>query len=102
MIETFKEIADLVNLEHWQNAANSSLSAQIPRLFKAKEFAPALTLEVLMTIESIEFCNSMVFIRKCESGMSSLGQRIVSPGRASVCDKVVKADGQRSQAMGHS
>jgi len=102
VIEMFKEIADLVNLEHWQNAANSSLSGQIPRLFKAKEFASSLSVEVLMTIESIEFCNSMVFIRKCESGMSSLGQRIVSQGRASVCDKIVKADGQRSQAMGYS
>ena len=102
VMEMFKEIADLVNLEHWQNDVNSSLSVQMPRLFKAKEFSPTLTVEVLMTIESIEFCNSMVFIRKCESGMSTLGQRIVSQGRASVCDKVVDADGQRSQAMGHS
>lgn len=101
-MEMFKEIADLVNLEHWQNDADSSLSAQIPRLYKTKEFSPTLTIEVLMTINTIEFCNSMVFIRKCESGMCSLGQRIVSQGRASVCDTVVKADGHRSQAMGHS
>jgi uncharacterized coiled-coil DUF342 family protein len=102
VMEMFKEIADLANLEHWQDDFSSSLSAQIPRLYKAKEFSPTLTMGVLMTIESIEFCNSMVFIRKCESGMSSLRQRIVSRGRASVCDQIVKADGQRSQAMGHS
>ena len=102
VMEMFKEIADLVNLEHWQKNANSNLSVQIPRLCRAKELSPALTIETLMTIESIEFCNSMVFIRKCGSGMNSLGQRIVSQGYALVDENVLDANGQRVQAMLYS
>ncbi len=93
--EMFKEIADLVNIEHWSGRSKQPTDHYMPIIASARLSNPVLSLKDLLTIESIEFCNSMVFIRKKLSGPCSLGQRIVSHGEAAVWPGALDVDGTR-------
>ncbi|WP_411869765.1 hypothetical protein [Vulcanococcus limneticus] len=84
-MEFFKQIADLINLEHWLRRDCDSLRESVP-LVCASLNQDGLTEESVLHICSIEFANSMVVIRKSAGEAPvSLGARIVSPGEAKVC-----------------
>ena len=101
-IEFFKEIIDLINIEHWESLAQYGSSNQMPILHAAKDNSNILSMRDLMMIDSIEFSNSMVFIRKRKIGGCSLGQRIVSPGKASVGPEVHAENGSRIEIIGRA
>jgi len=99
-VEMFKEIVDLVNIEHWSKLTVNPSSQYTPLLSAAIGKAECLMLSDLIAIESIEFCNSLVLIRKKQSGPCSLGRRIVGRGNAAVDPSVFDVDGTRSAGMG--
>lgn len=94
-IELFKEVADLVNLEHWQGLPGFRLSDSIPLFISAMEKHPTFTMRDLLSIETIEFCNSMVFVRRSPAGPVSLGQRLISNRDAEVEPANLKLSGKR-------
>lgn len=73
----FKQLTDVVNREHW--GIDLSVNSYIKDLMDAYDckFNEAS----FKNIQSIEFLNSMVIIRK---GVSALGRRVVSGGREPV------------------
>lgn len=83
--EMFKLLADVVNQEHW----NQKLSVQT----LLSTFFPTVNFPAFLSdgwIESIEFANSIVVIRKAKTAGSRLGQRLISGNEASVNSNVLK------------
>jgi SAM-dependent methyltransferase len=81
----FKHCAELINLEHWEGQlpVETLMSTFIPR---REEFPTWLALG---GIESIEFRNSMVSVRKAES-RTALGRRMIGGSEAQVHPAVLK------------
>ena len=69
----FKEVADVINKEHWQVAA--SVESRFERFVRAYDldFNP----QVLAQVQSIEILNSMVVIRRGTKAQTELGLRMV-------------------------
>jgi cephalosporin hydroxylase len=73
----FKKVVDIINFEHWRN------DKDLNWLFDNKYDFTDLQKARLKQIESIQFMNSMVFI-KFSNNQSSIGQRVVKGGQDSI------------------
>lgn len=82
-ISFLKGLADIINHEHWgtDHQAQSVINEAV------KKYALDISHSDLEAIHSVEFCNSMCFIRKMPRDNNILGQRLVGGTRA-----VVNAD----------
>jgi len=86
-ITFFKQLVDVINSEHWGIEKN-------PGVFLQKfsdEYGYDINAEVLRTIHSIEFINSLCVIRKESATANLLGPRIIAGSDASTTPEVVSA-----------
>jgi Methyltransferase domain len=76
----FKGVADLTNVEHW--AQDVHPQTLLTTFFPSRAAFPAWLSSG--DVLSIEFLNSLIVVRKSESGSNSLGRRLVCGDEASV------------------
>jgi glycosyltransferase involved in cell wall biosynthesis len=90
----FKQCAELINLEHWKDQlpVETLMATFVPR----REYFPGWLAE--SCIESIEFRNSMITIRKSEA-KAVLGRRLVGGYEADVNPKALRHK-ERSDSNG--
>jgi FtsJ-like methyltransferase len=81
-IEFFKELIDVMNLEHWPSGLPSRMNK---RRFE-RRYGISIDSEILKDIHSIEFKNSMIIIRKKPSQENVLGRRTLT-GSVSIVTK---------------
>nr|WP_314483588.1 class I SAM-dependent methyltransferase [uncultured Pseudomonas sp.] len=80
----FKAISDVINFEHWR--VGCSRSEHMESLFPMYDLPAVKNLEYLLaSVHSIEFVNSMCFIRKSQKRTNSLGPRLISGLIESIC-----------------
>ncbi|HDR9071796.1 glycosyltransferase [Burkholderia vietnamiensis] len=84
-ISFFKELVDVVNGEHW--GVDKKVDDFL-RGFSTKYGSP-LSGEVLSTVHSIEFVNSLCIVRKAKAAENNLGHRVVVGEDASVVDAML-------------
>jgi hypothetical protein len=72
-IEFFKHLADIVNFEHWGISGNRKLVFEEFHSFGIADFPD----EVLASIHSISFLNSICVIRKKIESKNELGRRLI-------------------------
>jgi len=84
-ISFLKSLADIINYEHWgtDHSARSAIAGTL------NKYSIDISTSDLEEIHSIEFCNSMCFIRKLERDYNVLGKRVIVGTRA-----IVNADPQ--------
>ncbi|MBH3345533.1 class I SAM-dependent methyltransferase [Pseudomonas parafulva] len=87
----FKAISDVINFEHWQTTC--SRSEHMKSLFPMYDFSLISEFELLLSsVHSIEFFNSMCFIRKSDEHINCLGPRVITGRFETVCP-VLEKDG---------
>jgi glycosyltransferase involved in cell wall biosynthesis len=88
-LEFFKRLLDAVNVEHWGNDRRPSdhLAAF------SKEYAVSFDDEVLASIHSIQFLNSLCVIRRRSAEQNVLGARRVAGLKAIVNPSILELDG---------
>lgn len=85
----FKEIANIINMEHWQSEAD--INSRFERFIKAYDLD--FDASVLKPIQSIEILNSMVVVRKGTQAQTHLGRRMVHGKIARITGAGVLLDG---------
>lgn len=94
----FKLLADVVNREHWGTQTRSSELVQ----GIAQHYATLLTDEVLSTVHSVEFINSICVIRKSAPLHNQLGSRVVAGQVAAVWPGALNSGNISSSPMDQS
>lgn len=98
-MDFFKSMADLVNLQHWQEHCDQALDNWIRQALPSTppdHSWPTVPTEEWLQLESVEFHNSLVILRKTtHGGPCSLGQRIVRPGESPIYQGLEQFDGTR-------
>lgn len=82
-IAFFKEILEYINIEHWIHLSDYDISSSLPMLSQYIEADEKLA-NLLNSIESIKFTNSMIFIKRSLEESTGLGRRIVADREAFV------------------
>ena len=90
----FKRLVDVINSEHWGIARSR---ADVLASF-AKKFDLALDAEVLSSVHSVEFRNSLCVIRKRAPERNVLGPRSIAGSEAPVAPGALSAGGKVSRA----
>lgn len=97
-ISFFKRLLDIINSEHW----GLSLSRRDALAAFEKKYKLRFEEELLSSIHSIEFANSLCIIRKRPANENVLGPRRVVGIQAAVEEDVLNSDGKRSEPKDES
>ncbi|WP_261540739.1 glycosyltransferase, partial [Burkholderia multivorans] len=95
-ISFFKKLVDVINSEHW------GVDRKVDDFLRgfSAEYGCSLSREVLSTVYSVEFANSLCIIRKAAE--NSLGRRVVVGQDASVVDEMLQLSGQSGGVIAFS
>lgn len=85
----FKEVANVINREHWQ--VDTSIESRFERFIHAYNLE--FDADVLGEIQSVEFLNSMVVIRKGTKAQTELGRRMVHGTEARIHGALHQSNG---------
>jgi hypothetical protein len=88
-IAFFKKLVDMTNFEHW--GADVSRVSFLDGF--AKKYNIEFTEDVLASIYSVEFSNSLCFIRKCAAQLVGLGKRVISGQVAEIVPIILELGG---------
>ncbi len=81
----FKKLVDITNFEHWSDGVSR---VQFLDGF-SKKYSVEFSEELLSTIQTVEFSNSLCFIRKCAAQENTLGKRIIAGQQAEVVPSIL-------------
>lgn len=85
----FKEVANVINREHWQ--VEASIESRFERFIR--DYCLDFDAHVFGAIQSVEFLNSMVVIRKGTKSQTELGRRMVHGTDAHITGALRQANG---------
>ena len=84
----FKRLADVINYEHWGGAkSRKDLFAGF-----SSKYGISFNEECLAHVHSVEFVNSMCFIRKAATECNRLGRRNIAGQQAQIADVLEQVD----------
>lgn len=93
-VSFFKQLADVVNQEHW--GVNKRHSELLQRF--AAEYGSEFSDEFLRTIHSVTFVNSLCIVHKAAPQANGLGRRFIAGEEALVSNEMVSLRGQDGAA----
>jgi glycosyltransferase involved in cell wall biosynthesis len=96
-ISFFKQLADVVNFEHW---GNSKVRSDLLHGF-GRQYGTALSEDLLAQVHSVEFVNSMCIVKKRAPAQNVLGRRIVAGDEALVVPALFEKQSTLSSANEH-
>ena len=89
----FQALTDVLNYEHWSSHGKISINEAFRET--GVMASDGLSISSLLRLQSIEFSNSLVVIKQLQTGINSLGMRIVSEGVPLVDQRVTSFRGTR-------
>lgn len=89
----FQALTDMLNYEHWAERGAISVEMMLPVIGEVE--ANQLLMKSFLQLESIEFHNSLVALRRRPYGINNLGTRIVSSGEARISKEPSSLRGSR-------
>jgi GT2 family glycosyltransferase/glycosyltransferase involved in cell wall biosynthesis len=94
----FKRLADAINYDHW---GVSKSRAEILSGFR-QQYDVDVSEEALQAVHSVEFTNSLAFVRKERASRNRLKQRVIAGSVATVAPESIEADSRRTPTADES